>query len=65
MAETVGSKVRKARERAGLSQRRLAKAAKTSALTVFRVEQGWTIPNMRTLIKLAKALKVPVKRLLS
>lgn len=44
-----------ARERAGLSQRQLAKKARTAQSVVARIEMGETSPSWSTLARLLKA----------
>jgi ribosome-binding protein aMBF1 (putative translation factor) len=47
--------VAKARQRAGLSQARLAKRMKTTQSTIARLESGRGKPSTRTLSRFAKA----------
>jgi transcriptional regulator with XRE-family HTH domain len=47
--------IRRARRRADMSQRELAKAAGVSAATVARVESGSLVPSMTTFRKLLEA----------
>jgi transcriptional regulator with XRE-family HTH domain len=58
MAETPtdpGSLLRAARESAGLSQRNLARKARTAQSVVARIELGETSPSWSTLARLLKA----------
>jgi transcriptional regulator with XRE-family HTH domain len=61
---TGASKIKRAREAVGFSQRALAKKARISTMTVFRLEHGKHAPTTTTLARIARALKRPVKDLL-
>lgn len=50
-----GSLVKAARERIGLSQRELARRARTAQSVVARVELGETSPSWSTLLRLLRA----------
>ncbi|MBI4408071.1 MAG: helix-turn-helix transcriptional regulator [Gemmatimonadetes bacterium] len=50
-----GSLVREARRRAGLSQRELARRARTAQSVVARIESGETSPSSETLSRLLAA----------
>lgn len=52
----VGSAVRAARQRAGVSQAELAKRARTSQPAIARLEQGRVSPTIISLDRIAKAL---------
>ncbi len=56
----LGERLRRARERLGLSQRDLAAAAGVGAATVTRLELGQTHPRPVTVRRLAAALGVRV-----
>ncbi len=60
----MGLRLRKLREKAGLSLRQLANLSGVEFSTVHRIEQGSVSPRLATLTKLAKALKVNVRDLL-
>lgn len=47
--------LRSARERAGLTQRQLARKARTAQSVVARIELGETSPSWSTLVRLLKA----------
>ena len=51
----VSSLLRTARERAGLTQRQLARKARTAQSVVARIELGETSPSWSTLARLLKA----------
>lgn len=55
MPNSIGSLVRDARTRAGLSQRELARRAGTAQSVVVRVEAGQTSPGWETLKRLIGA----------
>lgn len=50
-----GDMIREARRRAGLTQRRLARRAKTSAPTIAAYESGTKSPNLATFTRLIAA----------
>jgi transcriptional regulator with XRE-family HTH domain len=52
------------RQKRRLSQRALAKLSKVSFVTIARLETGQYDPRISTLRRLARALKVKVKKLL-
>src|SRR5688500_17228862 len=51
----VSELLRAARERAGLTQRQLARKARTAQSVVARIELGETSPSWSTLVRLLKA----------
>lgn len=53
--DTVGGVLRSARADAGLSQRELAKKARTAQSVVARIELGETSPSWDTLMRLLRA----------
>ncbi len=55
VAATVGLRIRKARERAGLSQDRLARQIKTSRRNVLRWEGGYNMPRADHIERIADA----------
>ena len=58
MAKAFPEKVRDARAELGLSQNELGKAIGVSGRMIYAYEQGEKVPRQRTLLKLAKELKV-------
>lgn len=56
--------LRKAREKRGLTQAELAKRVGVTRVTIAYLETGKRQPSMDLLHRLAKALRVPVERLL-
>jgi transcriptional regulator with XRE-family HTH domain len=65
MAETIGERVRRLREAAGLTQKQLAERAGVPLPTLRQVEQMVTkAPRPETLLGLARALGVKVGELM-
>lgn len=64
MANSVSKKIRKLRQRKGISQDRLSKEADIALNTVVKIETGESPnPTVETLEKIAKALGVPTAEL--
>jgi XRE family aerobic/anaerobic benzoate catabolism transcriptional regulator len=57
-------RVRELRKRAGLSQKALAAAAGVCQSAISRIERGQRNASLTKLAAIARALRVPVKRLL-
>lgn len=57
---SLGDRLRKAREAAGLEQRELATRAGISRATISNAERGVGNPNLATLVSWAEACEVPV-----
>ena len=64
MLVAVGSKIGQARRKLGLSQMQLAETSGTQVSTVFSAENGAQNLSLKTLQKLADALKVDMRELL-
>src|SRR4051794_8676689 len=64
MLVAVGTKISKARRKLGLSQAQLAEMSGTQVSTVFSAENGAQNLSLKTLQKLAEALKVDMRDLL-
>jgi XRE family transcriptional regulator, regulator of sulfur utilization len=60
----LGVTIKRLRERRGLTQEALAKAAGVHRVYVAQIEAQSKVPSIATLEKLAKALRVKVGRLL-
>ncbi len=58
LAKVIGSNLRRARARAGLSQEKLGQLADVEAATLSRYENGHLAPRFSTLGRLAAALKI-------
>lgn len=56
--------VRRLRKEKGLSQETLAELAKVDPKTIIQIEGGKRNPTLKTLQKLANALKVPLRDLI-
>ncbi|XXF78509.1 helix-turn-helix transcriptional regulator [Myxococcaceae bacterium GXIMD 01537] len=65
LAERVGTNVRAARRRAGLSQAQVAGALHVSELLYARLERGKLLPTMPTLVKLCSVLHVSLDLIVS
>ena len=58
------NKIREARKKAGLSQTQLSALANVHRTIIARCEEGVNIPSLKTLCKIASALKIPVDELI-
>jgi len=58
--ETLGRRLRRLRERAGLTQEQLAEVGKLQPESVSRIETGAVSPGLSSLRRLARALDVPL-----
>ena len=61
---TLGERIRRSRESAGLTQEALARAANIGRVTLVRLEKGEQSPRFKTLDAIASALGKPVRELL-
>ena len=61
---TLGERIRRHRESAGLTQEALARAADIGRVTLVRLEKGEQTPRFKTLEAISKALGVRVPALL-
>lgn len=57
--KSLGENLRKIREDSGVSQKEAAERCGLDENTVSRIETGKTFPSLRTLVKLAAAIKPP------
>ncbi|WP_244237532.1 helix-turn-helix domain-containing protein [Corallococcus llansteffanensis] len=60
LSQQIGTNVRAARHRAGLSQAQVAEAIHVPTLVFSRLERGRLLPSLPTLVGLCGALRVPV-----
>jgi transcriptional regulator with XRE-family HTH domain len=60
---TLGKNIRNRRQDQGLNQSELAKMAKISVSYLSEIENERTNPSLKTLLKIAKALKVNISDL--
>ena len=64
MAEQLGDRIRKARERYGMSQAELARRVKVSKQTMYEIERNKTLdPGILKVLAIAKILRVSVDAL--
>ena len=63
--QVLGSRVRRLRETAGLTQEALAQAAGIGRITLVRLENGKHVPKLTTLKAIAQVLAKPVEDLLA
>jgi transcriptional regulator with XRE-family HTH domain len=64
-AEMFGGRVRELRDKAGMTQEKLAQAADLTTSFVSTVERGQKMPSLNTILKLARGLRVDAGELLS
>lgn len=62
--KTFGKQLLEIRTTLGLSQTEVAEAAEVSQSYVCQLEQDKFVPSITVVLRLAKALRVPVERLL-
>lgn len=55
--------IRKLRKKSKISMEKLARKAETSVRTIWCLEHGRNLPTVNTLLKIAKALNVPVSKI--
>ena len=60
----IGNNIREARLKLGWSMRQLATQAEVSPSLISQIENGRTMPSVRTLYSLAEALSLPVNKLI-
>jgi transcriptional regulator with XRE-family HTH domain len=60
----VGSNLKRERERRELSMSRLAKMAGMHASEISRLEKGSRDPRLSTMVRLARALEIPLDDLI-
>ncbi|MBI3379452.1 helix-turn-helix transcriptional regulator [Candidatus Gottesmanbacteria bacterium] len=61
----LGIRIKDLRKKAGLSQEELAERAKLDLTSISEIESGLRNPSVKTIHKIALALKVTLKDLLS
>ena len=62
--KNVGERIKKLRRKAGLSQHELALKSRVDLTSISEIESGLRNPSLKTLHKIALALKVPMHELL-
>ena len=65
LSQQVGTNVRAARHRTGLSQAQVAEAIHVPTLVFSRLERGRLLPSLPTLVGLCGVLRIPVDCILS
>ncbi|MEU5980154.1 helix-turn-helix transcriptional regulator [Streptomyces sp. NPDC047315] len=63
--QQIGARIRAARRGARLSQERLGEATGADRRTISRVEYGLTDPPLSLLLRIARALDVPLAQLVA
>ncbi len=64
LTQKVGEKIKKLRREAGLTQEQLAVKARLDLTTVNEIEAGNRNPSLKTLRKIALALRTPISEIL-
>jgi transcriptional regulator with XRE-family HTH domain len=61
----LGERIQKLRKEKGITQEELASMTSLDRVSIGYIEQGIRAPKLRTLLAIAKALKIEVKELFS
>jgi transcriptional regulator with XRE-family HTH domain len=64
LSQQIGTHVRAARHRVGLSQAQVAEAIHVPTLVFSRLERGRLLPSLPTLVDLCGVLRIPVDLIL-
>ena len=62
--QKVGENIRKFRKKQGLSQEKLAELSKIDPKSIIQIENGKRNPTLKTLRRIALALKIPLSKLM-
>jgi len=62
--EKVGENIRRFRKKQGLTQEKLAELSKIDSKSIIQIENGKRNPTLKTLRRIALALKIPLSRLM-
>ena len=62
--EKLGARIKQLREEKGLDQKSFAFDCEIGRTQLYMIENGKTNPRLLTLIKIAKGLEVPLKKLI-
>lgn len=62
--QSIGSRIRRLREAAGITQEALASSAEIGRVTLVRIEKGEQSPRYETLVALSRALGLPLGEIL-
>ena len=61
----IGNRIRKAREKKGLTQMKLAEFVDLSTIAIFNIESGKSSPNLKNIIQIARVLEVSIDALVA
>jgi len=59
--EIIGAQIADKRKKRGFTQEHLGELVKVSTETISRLERGVSVPSLKTLEKVSRALKTPLK----
>ena len=62
--KSFGARLRRIREEAGMTQAQVAKSASIGRVTLSRIENGWYFPRFSTIGAIAKAMNLPMEKLI-
>lgn len=62
--EKVGENIKRFRRKQGLTQEKLAELSKIDSKSIIQIETGKRNPTLKTLRRIALALKVPLSKLM-
>lgn len=62
--QKVGENIRKFRRKQDLSQEKLAELSRIDSKSIIQIENGRRNPTLKTLKRIALALKIPLSRLM-
>jgi len=62
--EKVGENIRRFRKKQGLTQEKLAELSKIDPKSIIQIENGKRNPTLKTLRRIALALKTPISKLM-
>lgn len=62
--QRAGENIRRLRKKSGLTQEELAELARMDPKSIIEIEAGKRNPTLKTISKIARALKVPLPNLL-
>ncbi|NQY74194.1 MAG: helix-turn-helix transcriptional regulator [Candidatus Margulisbacteria bacterium] len=60
---SLGTKIRKARTKAGLTQENLARKLDVTTQTIYKIEKDKNVPSFELVKKIAKVLKISLDSL--
>lgn len=65
MRRSIGRRIQKCREKAGISQETLAEKVSLSSTSISNIERGANYPTFENFIRIANVLEVPADALLA